>query len=195
MKIVYIHGASATGESFNYIREHLQYKDELILEYDSRDGFKHNLDKLHMQLKKYKDMFFICHSLGGVYAVFLANMLSNKVLGAVTISTPYGGAEVADYAKYFFPFNRLIRDVGPHSNPMKEVDTIKITHPWLQIVTTKGESPWIHVANDGVVTVKSQQHREDMEFVDIHTNHYEVVMSPQVVEIIKERISKHAEPI
>lgn len=122
-------------------------------------------------------------------------MLSNKVLGAVTISTPYGGAEVADYAKYFFPFNRLIRDVGPHSNPMKEVDTIKITHPWLQIVTTKGESPWIHVANDGVVTVKSQQHREDMEFVDIHTNHYEVVMSPQVVEIIKERISKHAEPI
>lgn len=59
MKIVYIHGASATGESFNYIREHLQYKDELILEYDSRDGFKHNLDKLHMQLKSIRIYFYM----------------------------------------------------------------------------------------------------------------------------------------
>ena len=195
MKIVYIHGASASGSSFNYIREHLNHKDELVLEYDSRDGFANNLEKLHTQLKKYKDMFFVCHSLGGIYAVYLADMLSKKVLGAVTLSTPYGGAEVADYAKYFFPFNRLIRDVGPHSSPMKKVDTIEIKHPWTQIVTTKGESPWIHVANDGVVTVSSQQHRNDMEFVDLHTNHYEVVMRPEVVDIIKDKISKYEKSV
>jgi hypothetical protein len=191
MKIVYIHGANASGNSFNYIRENLQYNDELVLEYDSREGFDYNLDKLYTQLQKYKDIFFVCHSLGGIYAVYLADKLGKKVLESVTLSTPYGGAEVANYAKYFFPFNRLIRDVGSHSVPIKNLDKIKIQHPWTQIVTTKGESLWIHVANDGVVTVNSQQHRNDMDFIDLHINHYEVVMSPRVVEIIKNKISKY----
>jgi hypothetical protein len=129
---------------------------------------------------------FVCHSLGGIYALHLANAFPQNVLGAVTLSSPYGGAESADYAKYFLPFNRLLRDIGPSSAPMKSASTIQIQHPWLNVVTTRGDSPWIMQPNDGVVTVNSMRHRSEMQFEELYINHYEVVMSPKTVDIIKE---------
>jgi hypothetical protein len=45
--------------------------------------------------------------------------------------------------------------------------------------------------NDGVVTISSQKHHgEDMDLIEIESNHYEVVLSNQVIEIIRERINK-----
>ena len=190
MKLVYIHGASATGDSFNYIRGHLKHKDELVLEYESSNGFENNLEVMKEQLVDVTDMFFICHSLGGIYALHLADEFPQNVLGAVTLSTPYGGAESADYAKYFLPFNRLLRDIGPTSRPFRSANGIKIQHPWTNIVTTRGDSPWILHENDGVVTVNSMTHRTDMNLVKLHTNHYEVVISPEVVKIIKDGIKQ-----
>jgi hypothetical protein len=39
-----------------------------------------------------------------------------------------------------------------------------------------------------VVTIESQQYRQDFELVELPLNHYEVVISNQVVEIILARI-------
>ena len=113
MKLVYIHGASATSESFNYIRTHIN-ADHMALNYDSRNGFEKNLADMRYQLSNFNDIFFICHSLGGVYALHLADEIGDRVLGAVTLSTPYGGAEIADVAKYFMPYSRLLKDIGPN---------------------------------------------------------------------------------
>ena len=110
MTIVYIHGASATSESFNFIRKHIG-GDDIVINYDSRNGFENNLSMMHKELSSTKDIFFVCHSLGGIYALHLSELMPKKILGAVTLSTPYGGAEVADYAKYFLPFSRLMRDI------------------------------------------------------------------------------------
>ena len=41
MNLVYIHGASATSESFNYIRSKIG--DGISVNYDSRNGFENNL--------------------------------------------------------------------------------------------------------------------------------------------------------
>ena len=187
MTLVYIHGASATGESFNYIREHIGGND-MVINYDSRNGFENNLKSMEEQLRPMKDVFFIGHSLGGIYAIHLANTLPKQTLGAVTLSTPYGGAEVADYAKYFLPFSRLMKDIGPASWAMKQANRIKIQHPWTNIVTVKGQSPFMIQPNDGVVTIASQKYHADMELVEIDYNHYEVVLSERVVDIIKDRI-------
>jgi len=189
MTLVYIHGASATSESFNYIREHIGGKD-LVINYDSRNGFEKNLDNMLDQLSSVKDIFFVGHSLGGIYALHLSHKMPDQVLGAVTLSTPYGGAEVADYAKFFLPFSRLMRDIGPSSWVMKQADKIKIQHPWTNIVTVTGQSPFMHEHNDGVVTIRSQKHHVDMELIEVDYNHYEVVLSEQVVGLIKERINK-----
>ena len=189
MILVYIHGASATSESFNYIRDHLG-GDDIVVNYDSRNGFENNLKAIQEQLGKTKNMFFVAHSLGGIYAIHLANAMPKQVLGAVTLSTPYGGAECADVVKYFLPFSRLMRDIGPSSWAMKQADKIKIQHPWTNVVTVKGQSAFMHEPNDGVVSIASQKHHVDMELLEVDYNHYEVVLSDQVVDIIKERTNK-----
>jgi pimeloyl-ACP methyl ester carboxylesterase len=186
MNLVYIHGASATGDSFNYIRQHLNHPSEIVIEYNSQNGFDCNLDDMKNIIVNIDHVVFVCHSLGGIYALHLAAAFPDRVLGAVTMSTPYGGAESADYAKYFLPFNRLLRDIGPSSAPMKTASTIRIQHPWLNIVTTRGDSPWIIQPNDGVVTINSMRHRSEMQLEELYINHYEVVMSPKTVDIIKE---------
>ena len=186
MNLVYIHGASATGDSFNYIRQHLNHPDEIVIEYNSQNGFDRNLSDMKQIVSNVDNVAFVCHSLGGIYALHLATAFPHRILGAVTMSTPYGGAESADYAKYFLPFNRLLRDIGPSSAPMKGASSIQIQHPWLNIVTTRGDSPWIMQPNDGVVTVNSMRHRDEMQFEELYINHYEVVMSPKTVDIIKE---------
>jgi pimeloyl-ACP methyl ester carboxylesterase len=188
MTLVYIHGASATSESFNYIRSKLGAG--IDINYDSRNGFENNLEDMKAQLKNVKDMAFVAHSLGGIYSLHIANALPENVKGAVTLSTPYGGAEVADFAQFFLPFSRLMRDIGPSSWAMKQAKKIKIQHPWTNIVTLRGQSPFIPEANDGVVSIASQRYHTDMELVEVEYNHYEVVLSDHVIDIIKERIKK-----
>ena len=188
MTLVYIHGASATSESFNYIRSKLG--KGIDINYDSRNGFENNLKEMQEQLADVKDMAFIAHSLGGIYALHVANAMPEQVVGAVTLSTPYGGAEVAEYAKFFLPFSRLMRDIGPNSWAFEQADKIKIQHPWTNVVTVKGQSPFMLAHNDGVVTVDSQKHHADMELIEVDYNHYEVVLAEPVVKIIKERVKK-----
>jgi pimeloyl-ACP methyl ester carboxylesterase len=188
MTLVYIHGASATSESFNYIRSKLG--NGIDINYDSRNGFENNLNDIAGQLADVQDMVFVAHSLGGIYSLHLANIMPQRVLGAVTLSTPYGGAEVAEFAQFFLPFSRLMRDIGPSSWAMKQANKIKIRHPWTNVVTVKGQSPFMVEPNDGVVTISSQKHHADMELVEVDYNHYEVVLSDEVIKLIKERVKK-----
>ena len=188
MTLVYIHGASATSESFNYIRSKLG--NGIDINYDSRNGFENNLNEMIEQLKDVEDIAFVAHSLGGVYSLHIANSMPKQVKGAVTLSTPYGGAEVAEVVKFFLPFSRLMRDIGPSSWAMKQANNIKIQHPWTNIVTVKGQSPFMAEHNDGVVTIASQKYHEDMELIEVDYNHYEVVLADPVIKIIKERVKK-----
>lgn len=192
MTIVYIHGAGASSGSFNYIREHLNHGDEIVIDYSITGGFEDNLEQMTRLLVNSDNLFFICHSMGGIYAAHLANRFKEQTIGAVTMSTPYGGAGIADYAKYFLPFSRLLRDIGPSSRPMRLTNKLQIAHPWCNIVTTAGDSPWMVEPNDGVVTIASQKYRTDMEFLELKLNHYEVVISPDAVNIIKKKIKEYS---
>ena len=188
--IIYIHGANATPESFNHIRGNILVKD-MCLEYNSKNGFEENLASMAFQIRLIDKIFFVAHSLGGIYALHLANMFPDKVQGAVTLSTPYGGSKIANYAKYFLPFNQLMWDIGTRSAPMNKVNKINIRWPWCNIVTVGGNSPFMLESNDGVVTVASMRHLEkNMEMINLSVNHYEVVLSGQTIAIIKDRLPK-----
>ena len=189
MTIVYIHGASATGESFTHIREHIK-KPDIVIDYDSSQGFANNLRMMKDRLEDVEKLFFIGHSLGGIYALHLADAYHAKTLGGITLSTPYGGSREADYARYFLPFSRLMRDIGPLSEPMARVKELKLPRLWTNIVTVKGQSPWIQEPNDGVVTIASQKARADMELIELELNHYEVVISNRTVEHIRTQLGK-----
>lgn len=191
--IVYIHGASATAESFSHIRQFVRdhfEEPDIMLEYRSEDGFDYNLAHMMGTLDDAERLFFISHSLGGIYSLYLAEHYRETTRGGISLSTPYGGSEQADFAKYFLPFSRLMKDIGTMSAPMRDSRRIKAPPNWTQIVTVKGQSPWIKEPNDGVVTIRSMRHREDFELVEVPFNHYEVVLSNHVVDIILDRIAK-----
>lgn len=188
MHLVYIHGNGASATSFNFIRSQFPGYPETMLEYTSSDGFYPNLDAMGQALDGLDQLFFIAHSLGGIYALHLANSLGDRVLGAVTLSTPYGGSEAAEIVKYMIPFNRVIREIGPSSAPISEANSFSIEHPWTNVVTLDGHSPLMSVANDGVVTRDSMRFRSDIDLVEVLSSHYEVVQSVDAVAVIREAI-------
>lgn len=191
--IVYIHGASATAESFThirqYVRDHFEEPD-IMIEYKSSDGFDNNLAQMKGLLDDAERLFFISHSLGGIYSLYLANHYRDTTRGGVSLSTPYGGSVEADFARYFLPFNRLMRDIGPMSEPMREARYLAAPPNWTQVVTTAGQSPWISEQNDGVVTLKSMRARKDFELIEMALNHYEVVISDRVVDLILDKVKR-----
>lgn len=187
--LVYIHGATATSLSFSYIRHHFDY-DEVLIDYSCDHGFYNNLEKMAEQLEGKDNLFFIGHSLGGIYALHLANRFPDQTLGGVTLSTPYGGSKEAFYLRFLFPFNKLLREVGPCSEPIADLRNMKVPRLWANVVTKKDNGLWQTEPNDGIVTQASMRHRSDMELIDLDVNHYEVVVSPDSVKIIDERIKK-----
>jgi len=191
--IVYIHGASATAESFTHIRHYVrdQFDEpEMVLEYKSDYGFDNNLSTMKGKLDDAERLFFITHSLGGIYSLYLADYYKETTRGGVSLSTPYGGSREADFARYFLPFNQLMKDSGAIRGPIVKSRKIPAPPNWTQIVTTAGQSPWINQSNDGVVTLESMKYRKDFDLIEMPLNHYEVVVSDKVVEIILDRIKK-----
>lgn len=185
--IVYIHGANATANSFNYIRQQIG-GDDVALSYNSQCGFMRNLDRMCGELRNRQRMVFVAHSLGGVYAVYLAYRLASQVQQAITLSTPYGGSEPASILKWFMPHNQLFYDIATNGLVIQTALGLPILHPWCNIVTTAGANQWFRKPNDGVVSLDSMRAKPGMHLINLEVNHYEVVMHPQVVNIIKDRL-------
>ena len=189
LTVIWVHGANQSGLSFQYLRSLTQFKNELVVEYDTSHKFKDNLEMLSNKIHKARGPYFmIGHSLGGLYALHLTKHVD--VAGAVSISTPFAGSWTADWARFFVPTYQLFRDVGRRSIPIKESQNINLKVDWTQIVSTKGNVPYHGGQNDGVCTIKSMKSRKDMELIEVPHTHFEVMCSDLVVEIILERYQK-----
>ena len=189
LSVIWIHGANQSGLSFQYLRSLTRFKNELVVEYDTSNKFKNNLEILAREIIQLRGPYFIIgHSMGGLYALHLTKYVD--VVGAVSISTPFAGSWTADWARFFVPAYQLFRDVGRRSIPIKEAEEIKIKVDWTQIVSTKGNVPYHGGQNDGVCTIKSMKSRKDMELIEVPHTHFEVMCSDLVVKIILDRYKK-----
>jgi pimeloyl-ACP methyl ester carboxylesterase len=186
MKLIYLHGHGASSDSFNFIRSEINGHDEICLEYDSKNGFAANLAAMVEQLKDASDIFFIAHSLGGLYALHLADKLGDRVIGAVTMATPYGGSASAIALNFISP-QQIYKDIHPVAGPIMQGRNIDLhaPHHWTAIVTTKGHSQLMPAANDGIVTIDSMRNRRGVKFIEVEANHHEVTQSRHSVGIIK----------
>ena len=189
LTVIWIHGANQSCNSFNYLSEKCNFENEIFVEYDSSNSFYENLDLIYHQVSTFDYCFLIGHSMGGVYALHLLRKLN--VVGAVSISTPFNGSRTADWAKFVVPKYQLFKDAGKRSGPIISGHDIEITCPWTQIVSTGGGVPYHEGPNDGVCTTKSMEHRKsDMHIVRVVATHFEVMVSPEVKEIIVENYNR-----
>lgn len=191
MKLIDIHGHGETSDSLNFIRSQIG-GNWISLEYNSSNGFTRNIGTMIDLIEGDDDVFFVVHSLGGLYALHLANILRERCVGAVTMATPYGGCDSAltlsfALAMSLKPPEQLYRDIHPHSNPVTQGRDI-ILHracKWTAIVTTRGHSNLIGAANDGVVTRGSMHSRFGAKFAYVDSTHHGVLQSHHTVDIIK----------
>lgn len=188
MQLVFIHGNRATPTSFNHIRSQLAGDDEIVLDYDSHQGFYRNHRAMLQQLEGRRDLFFIAHSLGGIHALHLADALGKRVLGGITMSTPYGGSEAAEMLACMLPFSQVLKDIQPHSKPIRAAKSLPVRAPWTNLVSTAGATPLIPLPNDGVVTLQSMRARADIRTIDIDCNHFEILLHPRALEAVQEAV-------
>ena len=188
INVIWLHGANQTSLSFKYLQTKTQFSKEIMVNYSSMDRFYDNLDMITEQCQNRGPHFVVGHSMGGLYALHLTKYL--RVVGGISISTPFRGSSTADWAKYVVPSYPLFRDIGRKSDPIKKAHEIELDIPWTQIVSTTGSVPYHNGPNDGVVTLASMTHRTDTELVEVAHTHYETMCSDQVAEIVAERYSR-----
>lgn len=188
--VIFIHGANSTSSSFNYIKSCCHFNNVEDFDYSVQQRFFLNLTDMTERLSFIDGpIFFIAHSLGGIFALLLADQFSDRIKGAVTISTPYGGSSIADFIKFLVPNNQFLREIGPSAEPISQSREVEIRWPWINLVSTRGHVPWILGDNDGVITLDSMRNHTKLETIDIAANHYEILLHDQVIKIIKERTS------
>lgn len=188
--LVLIHGANQTSNSFGYIKSKLPSNIKLkLIDYSCYSTFDQNITDMISQLKSAGPLFLVGHSLGGVYAVHLVN--HTNVVGGVTLSAPYRGSSMADWAKYLVPSYPLLKDIGKRSKPIADLQNIKLDIPWTQLVSVSGHVPWMNEINDGVLTLESMRAKPGIEYIDIDTNHYEIMCNDRVIDIILDKYYTH----
>lgn len=187
-KIIYIHGAHATPLSFSYIKSHLPAHEYVNFAYSCDGPLTLIVDQLDQFIKQLAEpVYIVAHSLGGVLATLVSHECRN-VKKIVSISSPYAGSKSATMLQWLFPNTRLFKDIAPASDFIQSIDLTKGAAPTLAFVTTDGESPMIKEKNDGVVTVESQTALEYAKYHFIHLNHFEVLLSDEVVDTTKQFI-------
>lgn len=184
INVIWLHGANQTSLSFKYLQTKTNFANEILVNYSSMNRFQDNLEMIVEQVHGKGPHFVIGHSMGGLYALHLTQYV--RVVGGVSISTPFRGSSTADWAKYIVPNYPLFKDIGRKSDPIKQANEIKLDIPWMQIVSTKGSVPYHNGPNDGVVTLASMKHRTDMELVEVPHTHYEVMCSDKVAELVQQ---------
>lgn len=190
--IVYIHGASSTSTSFNFISRMLPNHTRLFLEYDSGTPIKTIVNNLYTLLPRTVPLFLIGHSLGGVIATLLsyaekydANVLQPvQIQKIVAISSPFGGSRAANYLRWMYPAYGLFDNVATNTVAMSAIKKFGAIFPTLSIVSTGGNTPLIRGSNDGVLSVDSQSALANCVIKEFKLNHFEVLLSDKVVSEI-----------
>lgn len=176
--ICWVHGAYSTGRCFNYLRQFVEDKDALIYEYEVSVPLEHNISTLTRLLQTNHVDAIVGHSLGGMMAAIMVKRLA--VSKGVAIASPLGGFMMAN----FMPLIRVLNDTASLSAIPREITTHTYDESFLSIVASKDGS-----FSDGVVPVKSQQGAQGSKIKMIDSNHFEVLLEPNVGELIQEHLN------
>lgn len=189
MHLVYIHGATASARSFAFIQSQIPHNLIVNLDYDREAPAIDNLGSMIERLNSIiDDLYIIGHSLGGIYGLYLADRVRN-IKGVCSLSTPFNGSEIATWSSILLPHYQLFSDITPNSKFISDSRKIDINIPWTQFVTTAGGVPWLAGENDGIVTRSSMMSRNDVDYIEVDRNHYEILQSQRVVNFLNTHLT------
>lgn len=189
--IVLIHGANQSNLTFEYVRNALPGFTFINIDWRPEVGFKDNLAAMIAAVKDSGQVYLVGHSMGGIYATHLSQHVD--CIGGATIASPWAGSKAANFLKYVVPSDPIYREVQTKSVILKEAREFNLPGRWTNYVTTRGDLPGLGGPNDCVLTYESMTARSDLYTKFIDATHYEVVMSPLMVQSLANNFLKAAE--
>jgi len=195
-QIWFIHGANSSPVSFTYMKEKLREDPALFdamfvdVQYDCSDKLSDVVKTIAANLPRDTPIHFVGHSLGGVVSVAISQRVSHfkmpiDIRSVVTIASPLGGSESADYLQWMYPSYHLFKNISTRNKVIKDMKSVGAVVPTLSLVTTSGNNPLFPTANDGVVTVKSQRALSGVDYIEVPFNHFESLLSRDVVDHVR----------
>jgi pimeloyl-ACP methyl ester carboxylesterase len=182
---VFIHGAGASSASFNYMQDRCPWDHVVLIEYSIQQTFEHNLSEMQSTVDSVDGpLFFVAHSLGGLFALQLASTRPQRTQGGVTISTPYGGSELASMMRVFSTVPHFFADIDPMGSVIRRGLTTPAPRNWINLVSTAGTSFWSREPNDGVVSLASQRAHPEIATVDMPINHHEILLFEPAIDLV-----------
>lgn len=178
----YIHGAGASQQSFAWLRLHLPNSSQCF-EYPGDEPVTRVMQRLRSLLAQDgRPAMLIGHSLGGIIAAGCADVAS--VQRIVTICAPFGGVRHADFLSLFMS-HPLFNDLRSYGPVLCHLRANRVAKPHLAIVGSRG-LPFLHEDNDGVISVASQTALTGPHYRTVDLNHFEVLLSHDVVDLIRD---------
>lgn len=190
--IVYIHGAFCDSSIFNFIKDKVPVKG-ITVDYDWGSDYKTAVETIISHLPKDEKLFLVGSSLGGLYSLLAADQLKDRVIGGISISTPYGGSigtSLIRICKFMFLNDySSIPDLNPLSELIQTVRKVKLPSNWSGIVTTAGHNPLGIIPNDGIVSLESMRARKELPTINLPYGHIEVMTQIETVKVILQAYS------
>jgi pimeloyl-ACP methyl ester carboxylesterase len=191
--LCYVHGANSSPLTFNFIKTKLTGYQSVDIAYDVNEGAENVAKRVAVATQKAADqtgapVTVVGHSLGGVIAACAAAQ-TTSIARIASMGTPYGGWRIATVARWF-TVSQLLDDIHPGSRLIRGVLQNTPRIPILAVVTTAGGNPFLGEPNDGVVGIASQRALPRAKYIDVQTNHFEVLLSKQVADIVSQFISE-----
>jgi pimeloyl-ACP methyl ester carboxylesterase len=160
--IIYLHGANASPDNFNYytlkLPEHNYISPEYNMEEDPYDLVE--LIRLRKQREFGKQkVILVGHSFGGLLASWYASVYPRSVEHLVTIATPYQGTPVARILSMVFRNKKVFENTTPGADVLALLQEKTFEGLHTNIVCTSGSNPLAGLggkANDGMISVDSQ---------------------------------------
>ena len=195
-QVIYIHGANADAENFNYYTLKLPKHDFIRPEYSMDDDPYDVVEYIKLRRKRdldpQKPVILVGHSFGGILASWYASVYPNDVQSLVTIATPWDGTPVARIFGYFWRNAKVFQMTRPGAEVLALLQEKKFAGPHLNIICTKGANPVAGIggqANDGTISCDSQS-KTPPKFVNsqntfIEAGHSGVLLNNNVTEMLK----------
>ena len=198
--IVFVHGSGQSHLSFNFLELWLPEHRSLCFNYSTQEEPEYILKRFKMLLDLQfgkEPVHIIAHSYGCLIASLITKEYDN-VQSLIALSSPWGGLRAAKWLNMVFRESKLFETTKPGSPLLKAIASLKLDFPITNIVSTGTKSSANALAglgatpNDGLLTLETQRAVPkgfvNCDTIDLEVSHNELLMSMDVVELIKEKI-------
>lgn len=198
--IVFVHGSGQSHLSYNFLQLWLPEHNELCLEYSTQEDPNTIVKRFKFLTDQKFDgepIHIISHSYGCLLSSLFADEYKN-VESFIALSSPWAGSRAAKWLSLVFRESGLFATTKPGSELLTSISKLKLEFPISNIVSTGTKSSANSLAgmgntpNDGLLTLETQRAVPsgfvNCETIDLEVSHNELLMSMDVVDLIKEKM-------